>query len=127
MDEDPIRPQGDRRPELLPGDQPVRLPPVRDAALARQETRHDHGAVGHELRAHEHLVGAGEAVDAVHYAVPGPPAGRAVRGGRLLLLWRRRAEHDLPWEIRPDTAASGRLRFRRLRYHGTVDPNESRR
>ncbi len=52
--------QGPGRSGVLRGHQPLRLPPLRHAAVgdAAAPPRHDHGALGPALRAHADLVGA---------------------------------------------------------------------
>ncbi len=69
--------------------QPLRLPPLRDAAVARLPARHDDGAVGASLRADQYVVGAVAAVARVPGALPVPAPAGAVRGRHLLSFSRR--------------------------------------
>jgi len=49
----------------------------------------------------DHLVGAGQCLDAVHRPLPVPAPARAVRGRRLLLLWRPGPEYGAAEAYRP--------------------------
>ena len=76
--EHPALAQGARRPGVLRGHQPLRLPPLRHAAVARRPARHDHGAVGPALRAHADLVGAVARVARVPGPLPVSCCGRGL-------------------------------------------------
>ncbi len=79
--------QGSRRFRLLRGDQPLRFPPLRHAAVPQRAAGHVDGPLGAALRTHADLVANVEGVARVSCPLPVSLAARAVRGRRLL-SWR---------------------------------------
>ena len=62
------------RPRLLRGGQPLHLPPLRHAALAGPQARHDDGPLGHRTSSARRPVGPRQRVAALRRAVPIPVA-----------------------------------------------------
>jgi hypothetical protein len=76
--------QGPRGPGVLRGREPVRVPPLCDAAVAELQTRDDDGPLGPALRAHCDMVGAIAAMARVPLPLPVPAAAGPLCRGYLL-------------------------------------------
>ena len=76
--------QGPGRPGVLRGHQPLRLPPLRPAAVARLSAGHDDGALGPALRADANVVERVARLALLSRALPVPVASGPFRGRYLL-------------------------------------------
>src|SRR5882724_2106268 len=81
--------QDARRPDVLPGLEPLYLPPIRDAAMDEPLAGHDDGRIWFPLRAHLDVVESGQGLDRLHFALPIPAATRPRRGGRRIFYRRK--------------------------------------
>ena len=80
----PGDPQGARRPGLLRGHQPLRVPSLRPPAVDRRPPGHDHGPVGRPLRADADLVGLDDTVARLPRPVPVHAPAGPIRRRHLL-------------------------------------------
>src|SRR5437762_1564142 len=96
MDERSILTESAGRSPVLHGYQSLRFPPLRASAMAGSRAWHDDGALGNQLRAYQHMVGARRGVDQISFALPVSASARIILRGHLLLLRRRRAARVEP-------------------------------